>query len=255
MIANYHTHTWRCGHASGTEEEYVLNAIERGLKLFGFSDHTPYCFPYNYYSHFRMKPEQLEDYARTVLELRGRYADRIDIHLGAEAEYYPEFFSDTLAMLRDGGVEYLLLAMHFIDNEIGAAYSGKPTDDEALLSRYCHQAMEAMETGLFTYFAHPDLFRFTGNAKIYDKHMRDMCRKAKECAVPLEINLLGVGENRHYPHLPFWDIAADEGCSAVIGMDAHWPEVILDPQPESRAVQLAAERGINVLQTVPIRKI
>ena len=104
MIANYHTHTWRCGHASGTEEEYVLNAIGRGLKILGFSDHTPYCFPDGYYSNFRMKPEQLEDYTRTVLDLRSRYADRIDIHLGVEAEYYPAFFPDTLTMLRDGGV-------------------------------------------------------------------------------------------------------------------------------------------------------
>mgnify|MGYP002536991270 CR=1 FL=1 len=26
MIANYHTHTWRCMHASGTEREYVEKA-------------------------------------------------------------------------------------------------------------------------------------------------------------------------------------------------------------------------------------
>ena len=28
MLANYHTHTWRCNHASGAEEEYVQNAID-----------------------------------------------------------------------------------------------------------------------------------------------------------------------------------------------------------------------------------
>ena len=31
MIANYHTHTPRCNHAVGTEEEYVQAAIQRGL--------------------------------------------------------------------------------------------------------------------------------------------------------------------------------------------------------------------------------
>lgn len=41
MIANYHTHTWRCGHAFGDEREYVENAIVGGLKILGFSDHTP----------------------------------------------------------------------------------------------------------------------------------------------------------------------------------------------------------------------
>ena len=33
MIANYHTHTWRCRHADGTEREYVERAIEGGLKF------------------------------------------------------------------------------------------------------------------------------------------------------------------------------------------------------------------------------
>ena len=33
---NYHTHTYRCGHAIGTDEEYVLAAIEKGFKENGF---------------------------------------------------------------------------------------------------------------------------------------------------------------------------------------------------------------------------
>ena len=85
--------------------------------------------------------------------------------------------------------------------------------------------------------------------------MREMCRKAKECVIPLEINLLGVHENRHYPRPFFWDIAAEEGCSAVIGMDAHKPEAILDFSSEERARQLAAERGMKVLETIRLRKI
>ena len=39
---NYHTHTARCGHAIGTDEEYVLKAIEIGVKELGFSDHVPF---------------------------------------------------------------------------------------------------------------------------------------------------------------------------------------------------------------------
>ena len=32
MKANLHTHTFRCGHAVGTEEEYVRAAIAAGVK-------------------------------------------------------------------------------------------------------------------------------------------------------------------------------------------------------------------------------
>ena len=45
MRANYHAHTWRCSHAKGTERDYVEAALDRGLEILGFSDHTPYPFP------------------------------------------------------------------------------------------------------------------------------------------------------------------------------------------------------------------
>ena len=51
MIANYHTHTWRCMHAEGTEREYVERAIEGGLKILGFSDHTPMPYANGYVSN------------------------------------------------------------------------------------------------------------------------------------------------------------------------------------------------------------
>lgn len=35
---NYHTHTTRCYHASGKDEEYVKAAIKAGIKELGFSD-------------------------------------------------------------------------------------------------------------------------------------------------------------------------------------------------------------------------
>ena len=44
MTVNYHTHTVRCRHASGSEREYIETAISRGLTILGFSDHSPYVF-------------------------------------------------------------------------------------------------------------------------------------------------------------------------------------------------------------------
>ena len=45
MRANYHTHTYRCNHASGTEEEYIQCALDGNIEVLGFSDHTPYFSP------------------------------------------------------------------------------------------------------------------------------------------------------------------------------------------------------------------
>ena len=54
MLANYHTHTTRCGHAVGEDREYVETAIRRGLKVLGFSDHVPMPFPDGRESRFRV---------------------------------------------------------------------------------------------------------------------------------------------------------------------------------------------------------
>ena len=70
MTRNYHTHTFRCHHASGTEREYIEEALKNGLALLGFSDHSPYVFPGKYYSRFRMSHDDISDYYRTLGLLR-----------------------------------------------------------------------------------------------------------------------------------------------------------------------------------------
>ncbi|MDY2937897.1 MAG: PHP domain-containing protein, partial [Fusicatenibacter sp.] len=114
MKANYHTHTWRCMHAVGEEKEYVERAIEGGLQILGFSDHTPYPFPDNYVSGMRMRMDQLEDYVDTVLSLKAEYRNEIEIHLGLEVEYYPAYFPQLLDVIADYPVEYFLLAQHHL---------------------------------------------------------------------------------------------------------------------------------------------
>jgi histidinol-phosphatase (PHP family) len=77
MIANYHTHTWRCRHARGREKEYVEEAIKGGLKVLGFSDHTPQVYPGGYVCPAKMEPRELEGYVDCVLALKKEYRDDI----------------------------------------------------------------------------------------------------------------------------------------------------------------------------------
>ena len=255
MIANYHTHTWRCNHATGREEDYVRNAIDRKFEILGFSDHTPYLFPGDYYSGFRMRPEQFKNYCDTVRLLQKKYADQIAIPLGVEVEYYPDLFPKLLPVLQDAGIEYMLLGQHFVGNEIGEHYSGKATADPAILKRYCAQARDAMQTGLFTYLAHPDLIHFKGDVEIYRQQMRTICTEAKSCGIPLELNMLGSWSGRNYPNPVFWELAAEEGCSVVIGCDAHAPEHLLKMEAERQLTELAGRLQLNLLETVPLQQI
>ena len=256
MTANYHTHTPRCNHAEGAERDYIERALEAKFRELGFSDHSPYLFDVpGYYSRFRMKPEQLEDYANTLLALREEYRDRIRLFIGLEMEYYPRLFSRTLDFLRQYPLDYLILGQHAIYNETEGIFSPRPTDDEKLLDQYRGQTMEALETGLFSYFAHPDLFCFTGDPKAYERHVRTICRRARELGIPLEFNLLGFQEEKHYPDPRFWRVAGEEGCSVVLGSDAHEPAAVWNPALIARAEALLSGFGITPVETVSLRPI
>lgn len=256
MIANYHTHTPRCHHAVGNEEEYIRCALERGLQELGFSDHAPQLFPGDYYSTFRMRPEELTGYMETVRTLRDKYRDRLTIHVGMEMEYYPDIFPKTMPLLREQGVEYLLLGQHCLGNEEpGNPYSSTPTGDESVLKWYCDQVIAGMHTGFFTYLAHPDLIHFTGDDRVYARYMENLCREAKACGMPLEVNLLGMEEKRHYPRRLFWEIAAQVGNPVVLGCDAHRPEALSDTAPEQEALKLVRDLQLPLLETVELRPI
>ncbi len=253
MIANYHTHTWRCNHAVGTEREYIENALKAGLRILGFSDHSPHFFPAGFRSGVRMLPEALDEYIGTILALREEYRGRIDIPLGLELEYYPKYLPELLAVLRDRPVDYLICGKHFIPDEVDGWHVGAEISSK-MLEAYCDQVIDAIQSGLYTYIAHPDMIRFQGEDKRYRQQVRRICREAKSCGMPLEINLLGVWEQRNYPHEPFWAVAAEEGCRVVIGRDAHRPEALLDAPSEEKAMELVSRYGLALLLDVELNK-
>ena len=69
MKYNYHTHTSRCFHAVGTDEEYVVEAINAGFDEIGFSDHSPWNFK-GFVSGMRMHENELGNYCESVKWLR-----------------------------------------------------------------------------------------------------------------------------------------------------------------------------------------
>lgn len=253
MIANYHTHTVRCHHAVGSETDYIENAIRNGMKILGFADHTPYDTPKP--RPFRMAPEELPEYAATLRALGEQYQDQIDILIGVEVEYYPTLFPAHLELLRDNGVQYMILGQHFLGDEIGEPYCAIKTDDVETLERYVDQSSEAMHTGLFTYFAHPDLIHFIGSGDIYEQQMLRLCEAAKETNTPLEINLLGIRTNRHYPDERFWAIAGAVGNDVVLGCDAHKPEDVSGGEAEQEALRMVKKYSLHLQQTVALRHI
>ena len=217
LIYNYHTHTSRCGHATGLDEEYVKKAIELGIKRLGFSDHI--FFPGVVQPKVRGLYEWLDEYIDSVHSLKEKYKDKIDIIVGFEAEYFPSFLSYYKSLLESKKLDYLLLGQHFgeKDNKIEPYYED--------VIRYANDVVEAMRTGLFTYVCHPDHFLLGVNSWNDDceKATRIICEEAEKLGIPLEINNLGLRQGRPYPSENFFRVSKEYKLKYVIGMDAHNP--------------------------------
>lgn len=249
MKMNLHTHTLRCGHASGKEEEYILRAIENGIEVMGFSDHAPYIFPDGYSSDYRIPVNTAQDYFDTLNALRKKYKDKITIYIGFEMEYYPMYFDDMYKTVKSLGAEYLILGQHFIGNEHPNGRGVALIENTAeTLAEYTDCVISGIKTGAFTYVCHPDLSKSFGDTDLYKAQARRLCETAKQYEIPLEINLLGIRDNRHYPCDAFWQVVGEVGCDVVFGCDAHDALSAYDEASLPKAMQIVKKYNLKYLE-------
>jgi len=232
MDANYHTHTSRCGHANGTDEQYVRAAIEAGFKLLGFSDHVPYEGIHA--PKDRMDYDQIDEYLASINHLKVKYQDKIKILSGFEVEFYPEYIDYYKHLLTR--CDYLVLGQHnvtFLKDDLDCYASDEDVE------KFAEALVQAMDSGLFSYIAHPDYFMMGR------RHWNETCiaaahkiaQKAAELKYPLELNLNGLRHGHKpykaglayvYPYRPFWEIVAQYDTICVYGYDAHHPTTLLE---------------------------
>ena len=230
---NFHTHTFRCKHARGDVADYCEEALALGMETLGFSDHS--ALPDDRWLSARMEYADLDDYVRAMDRARVDYPS-LNIVKGMECEYVPEFRSFyTDELLEEKGFDYLVGAAHFFPyrGEWVGTYGG--TRNAASLRAYADYVIDMMATGLFDFIAHPDLF---GNCyAVWDRDTaacsRDILHAAREYAVGMEINALGMRKQARkspgnpfplYPWKPFWELAAECDAPVIVNSDAHRPE-------------------------------
>lgn len=258
MNYNYHTHTPRCGHATGTEEEYILRALNGGIKHMGFSDHFPFAFPDGRESSFRVPVAEAKAYVAELSALREKYQDQIELKIGFEMEYYPCHFDRMLKNAQEYGAEYLIMAQHFLYEEYPNGISAFAKNDSlADLKEFAAQTVAGIQTGVFSYIAHPDVFNFVGSTEAYRQEMRKICVAARECNIPLEINFLGIRTGRCYPNEAFWQVAGEEKSPVTFGLDAHQSQDAWDPQSYTKAMAMVERYKLHYIGTpklIPLKK-
>ena len=255
MIASYHTHSFRCLHANGEDEEYVKAAIAEGIKILGFSDHAPIPYTNGYKSGIRMTPDETDGYFSSIISLREKYADKIAIHIGFEAEYYEPVFSMSLELWKKYPVEYLLLGQHFIGPEYKIPQHTAPsrTTEKEHLAYYVDSVIAALDTGRFTYVAHPDMINYVGEDIDFCRAEFDRLIEAiSSRGMPLEYNLLGMSLGRNYPNELFWQEVSRLGAPVIFGCDSHSPSRVANKDELCSALKFVNKYNLNLVDTVKL---
>ncbi|MGI6713986.1 MAG: histidinol-phosphatase [Bacilli bacterium] len=231
---SYHNHTYRCGHASGKDEDYIQQAIAAGIKVYGISDHV---FLKNIEQpYMRGSYAFFLDYFASIKNLKEKYCHQIDIYSAFEAEYLSDYLDYYKDLLVSKTVDYLIIGQHgFIQDGEFVFYANLQVSPYEKLKRYLDDLISGMNTGLFRIVAHPDLF-FSYYPRFDDialEATRKIIQAAKDNHMILEINLGGIrqGKNIHfgeyryrYPVREFWIEVAKSKVPVMIGIDAHNPE-------------------------------
>lgn len=252
-VYNYHTHTKRCGHAVGEDEEYIQCGIRAGFRVLGIADHSPFigCYtPQN-----RMYHEHMEGYLRSFRELKEKYREQVDIRIGFEAEYFDDYLDELRELHRIS--DYLILGQHTKYKAAPMSFNYECSEQDAL--EYANLVCKGMRTGLFSYLAHPDYY-LKGTDDISEEFLaaaHQICRQACESNVPLEINVKGVtdgkkkyrqGEYYGYPNRLFWEIASQYPIVCVYGFDAHKPEFLEDREAFVKAQEVVGDLGLTIVE-------
>lgn len=253
---NYHTHTKRCGHAIGEDEEYIQAAIDSGFKTLGFSEHLAYEGWDD--EHERIPFGKMDDYFEDMKRLKEKYKDKIDIKIGVEFEYFP----DRRTYLEEikQKCDYMIIGQHAIYRDNTYLHDTCSDNDVLLMAEYL---CEGISLGLADYVAHPDYFMFGRNdfSKECEKAIKMIGDCAKKHDVPVEINLKGMSRGKrefkeglryNYPFDEVWEILSGCGCKVVLGYDVHNPKFFSQRKWEDKAREYAKRFSITPISTLKL---
>jgi len=232
-----HVHTKLCHHARGEMEEYVLAAVNKGLRKLIFLEHLEVGI--NYFESTWLSEDDFDFYHSEGKRLQKTFQDRIEIGLGIEVGYNPNFLEEIQRRIALHAWDRIGISYHFMDT--GPAHlnlvSSKQINIDALdqfgvdkvVNRYYKELLNAVEKLPGQVLCHIDaVMRHHPNVIITPEHealIDDLLDAVARKNMSLEVNTSGYRiKNEPYPSPDIIRRAIKKDIPLVAGSDAHRPE-------------------------------
>jgi len=260
--ANFHTHSTFCD-GKFSAEDMVIAAIEKGFDVLGFSSHCLHPLNPEFYKPFdniwHIPSANIKSYTEEIRRLKEKYADKIQLYLGFEADYFdsPEYGTAIPSMENYAEFEpdYLIGAVHFINTDKGfftvdnkpeivkeslSRLYSKPNgeiDGRAAVCDYFAAERAMLQKGDFDIIAHCDLIKlrngplnfFNPEESWYKDELKATALEIARSGVIAEINTGAIGRgimDDTYPSQYFLELLYELGVPVCINSDAHTTQML-----------------------------
>lgn len=208
ILADYHTHT-KYSHGKGTIEENVLEAISKGIKIIGISDHG--------YKHlsYGIKLNDIYKMREEIDKLNEKYSN-IEILLGMECNILDSYGNIDINDKIIENCDYIMAGYHF---------ASIPTSFKSMLN-HCNNYMIKSEKSkdyntkaIINAMKNNDIFIITHPGDKGDVYIEEIAKVAKSTDTRLEIN-----SSHGFLNSNQLVKIKSVGNKFIIGSDAHVPQ-------------------------------
>jgi histidinol-phosphatase (PHP family) len=245
MKFDLHTHHYRCGHAEGEIRDYIESAIAGGLAAIGISDHSPYFGSSEEQAQplIAMAKSEFPKYVAEILQLKEEYKSEIDVLLGVESDFFPEFAEIYREVYVNYPFDYIIGSVHQV-NAVSIFNRNrwkKHTEAQkvAVKEAYYELIQRSARSGMFQILGHIDAMKgfYPAFSEIKTDVVDETLRVIGECKMAIEINTSGKTKDcgGWYPSDAILERALFHGVEVTFGSDAHKPSRVADEWDEVAA--------------------
>ena len=224
-----HNHHRRCGHARGELADYVAHAAAIGLPTLGVADHAPrFADPHDHpLPRIQMARSEYPRYLAEARELRERYAGRLELLVGIEADFLPGHERRYREELEASGLDYVIGSVHdFGPFHVYHPDSWNGADRREIYRSYFEHVRGAARSGLFDVLGHFDAVKVFGPDvfEVAADEIEATLDAIAESGIAVEINTAGVRKcGEVFPRPELIARLHARGVAFTFGSDAHAP--------------------------------